>query len=176
MPVKRGHFAPKNVYLDTIIRKFEGKSKFVATRLGAGNAYFLPAARLTANTAHSAAATRLLRLRFPPRVLARYQTTRAHVRHESRAADGFDSAAIIQHVCVCRMKFHYLSPAPHAFKRQTLTLTSALCTLTFAASVGLRLTFPGRFVRRWRTHVCAVVAFRGSLFGGLRFKRLARLF
>lgn len=28
MPVKRGHVAPQNIFLDTIIRKFEGKSKW----------------------------------------------------------------------------------------------------------------------------------------------------
>lgn len=27
MPVRRGHVAPQNTYLDTIIRKFEGQSK-----------------------------------------------------------------------------------------------------------------------------------------------------
>lgn len=28
MPVRRGHVAPQNTYLDTIIRKFEGQSKY----------------------------------------------------------------------------------------------------------------------------------------------------
>lgn len=27
MPVRRGHVAPQNTYLDTIIRKFEGQSE-----------------------------------------------------------------------------------------------------------------------------------------------------
>lgn len=29
MPVRRGHVAPQNTYLDTIIRKFEGQSECV---------------------------------------------------------------------------------------------------------------------------------------------------
>lgn len=28
MPVRRGHVAPQNTFLDTIIRKFEGQSKY----------------------------------------------------------------------------------------------------------------------------------------------------
>lgn len=28
MPVRRGHVAPQNTFLGTIIRKFEGQSKF----------------------------------------------------------------------------------------------------------------------------------------------------
>lgn len=34
MPVRRGHVAPQNTYLDTIIRKFEGQSECV--RQGGG--------------------------------------------------------------------------------------------------------------------------------------------
>lgn len=34
MPVRRGHVAPQNTYLDTIIRKFEGQSECV--RWGGG--------------------------------------------------------------------------------------------------------------------------------------------
>lgn len=30
MPVRRGHVAPQNTYLDTIIRKFEGQSEWCA--------------------------------------------------------------------------------------------------------------------------------------------------
>lgn len=38
MPVRRGHVAPQNTYLDTIIRKFEGQSEcmcWVGARSGA---------------------------------------------------------------------------------------------------------------------------------------------
>lgn len=38
MPVRRGHVAPQNTYLDTIIRKFEGQSecvRWVGARSGA---------------------------------------------------------------------------------------------------------------------------------------------
>ena len=29
MPVRRGHVAPQNTFIDTIIRKFDGQSKFL---------------------------------------------------------------------------------------------------------------------------------------------------
>ena len=28
MPVRRGHVAPPNIFIDTIIRKFDGQSKY----------------------------------------------------------------------------------------------------------------------------------------------------
>lgn len=33
MPVRRGHVAPQNTFLGTIIRKFEGQSKFICSLL-----------------------------------------------------------------------------------------------------------------------------------------------
>lgn len=36
MPVRRGHVAPQNTFLDTIIRKFEGQSEWGAPGAGAG--------------------------------------------------------------------------------------------------------------------------------------------
>jgi len=33
MPVRRGHVAPQNTFIDTIIRKFDGQSKFQQTEL-----------------------------------------------------------------------------------------------------------------------------------------------
>ena len=35
MPVRRGHVAPPNIFIDTIIRKFDGQSKCSASRDGA---------------------------------------------------------------------------------------------------------------------------------------------
>ena len=31
MPVRRGHVAPPNIFIDTIIRKFDGQSKYIPT-------------------------------------------------------------------------------------------------------------------------------------------------
>lgn len=36
MPVRRGHVAPQNTFIDTIIRKFDGQSKFRRRMLTTG--------------------------------------------------------------------------------------------------------------------------------------------
>lgn len=41
MPVRRGHVAPQNTYLDTIIRKFEGQSECVR-RVGGRSGVLFP--------------------------------------------------------------------------------------------------------------------------------------
>lgn len=45
MPVRRGHVAPQNTYLDTIIRKFEGQSKCEVLGCGALSACWLDGSR-----------------------------------------------------------------------------------------------------------------------------------
>lgn len=42
MPVRRGHVAPQNTYLDTIIRKFEGQSECVYVGAGGRSGVLVP--------------------------------------------------------------------------------------------------------------------------------------